>query len=1052
MVLYHVASTYQLLCAIVHRKQSHEFEKSVLILADFMADIYKNYEELAPDFFDEIYLFPYGEIEHNEMSITENVIKKYYDSVRYDLQEFDKIYMLGAHFFFSELLLYYRRTFICFEEAAGMLSDTERLEKIIRKKYNVQADWAKKNGLIDLSNDLITKIYCLKKYQKYETEKMVDFNVVSEFEKSDVTFREKCIGFFLNKRYEGGIDKCILITEHLSNLGVLSEEEQIQFYLENVCLKYREEQIIIKPHPSDVLNYRKIFPNARVLEEKFPSEFLPFIFEDKPNKVITIGSTAVRLLEPYFDVEYIGENNWRNVVTEQQQIYKEITKETKMNTLKEHINPAYTERNIPIAISCSNEYVKYLSVLLQSILDNASDTNNYDVLILNRGIDDRNKFLIEQQCNRENFSVRFVSILEYIEGENFYTEGLSIEAYFRMFLTDIMHCYDKTLYLDVDTFALTDVAEVLNIDIGNNYIAAAIDINIVASYVAQNHWKPYIDDVIKLDNPHEYVQSGVMVLNLKKLREDFSLEFLIKASTKENWRLYDQDVLNHICKNNIFFLDPVYNVINIQEGRLQNIQKYAPENLQKDFFEAYQKPKIVHFVGKKKPWFSLNTDYAEHFWMAARKTPFYENLLIGRITKIDLSDIKNKVMQVEKSIAKTPAITTPEKVGAGTQKVAPERSKFRFENKSVNNGQVALFRCQSVYQLMNALIIKTTALDDISADIILTKATEFGDIAKKLVQIGVFRNVIFSDDTPKTYLDWRGFDVKEQREICEKPEKYILPVNIEKDYTDYYIAVSDEYNKIFYYYMLQKGISTKIHFFEDGMNSYILNNVELCKNDFINHEYYGDLAFDKKIEEHLVYETSVIVDMVPGIRYNYMKKIDSLPKNSIKALSKLFDKEMLPKQKYIFLEEAFFKDGIASTDVELLEEIAEIVGKENIIVKLHPRNTVDRFTARGFAVMENTTVPWEMVMLNNDVSQKVFLTISSTAAISAGLSFNKKFKSIYMYKVMSLGMNIHVRQKKFVDFMQKAKKYVNTSELQIMIPNSFDELKEDLIYVEKERA
>lgn len=1046
MVLYHVVSTYQLLCAIVHKKIYHSNDKAVLLLGDFMTDIYPQYMRLIPQFFDEIFVFPYMQIEHNRERLTDSVLDKYHSVVRYHIREFKEIYVLGAHFYFVELLLYYKVHFKCFEEAAGMLSQPERLEKLVRKKFDVQADWAKDKGLFDLSNPLIDKVFCLRRCQNTKRRKTVDFDVMSLFEKTDSEFKENCISFFTDRKYKGGKEKKILITEHFVNLGVMSLCQQA-FVYKTLVEKYCEEnKLIVKPHPSDTLDYSNVFPEAEIITDKFPSELLPFLFEEKPSEILTMGSTGVYLLEPYFKIRHIGGIKWSEIYLDHSQIYKYMIEEKIMENPSNYIKPAYSEHNVPVAISCSNEYVKYLSVLLQSILDSSKSENNYDILILNRGIDERNEFLIKQQCKRENFSVRFISTVEYIEGGQFYTEGLSIEAYFRMFLTDIMRNYEKTLYLDVDTFALTDVAEVFNLDIGNNYIAAAVDVNIVASYVAGNHWKPYIDDVIKLDNPYEYVQSGVMLLNLKKMRKDFSLEYLIEASTREKWRLYDQDVLNHICKNNIYFLDPIYNVINTQEGRLQNIQKNAPKELKDRFFEAYKQPKIVHFVGKKKPWISFNTDYSEYFWLAARKTPFYESLLINRITKIDLLDIKNQISQIKQHGVKTVQSVVPQ---AAPKQVA---SHFKFvggQNSKDNKGVVVLFRCQSIYQLLNAIVIKTTLLNDAIADVILTKATDFSSVSDKLISSGVFRNVIFSEDTPQTYIDWRGFDAKRQKEISENPKKYILPVEIKDDYTDYYIAVADEYNKAFYYYLLHKGISTKIHLFEDGMNSYILNNVVLCARDFINHEYYENLSFDKNIVEHLVYEPSVVVEKVPQISYTGIPKMDTLPKKSVNVLKKLFEDATLPKQKYIFLEEAFFQDGIASTDVELLEDIAEVVGKENIIVKTHPRNKVDRFSSRGFAVMENTIIPWEMVLLNSDISEKVFLTISSTAAISAGFSFDKEFKAIYMYKVMSLGMNIHVRQQKFGDFMQQAKNYVNRSKMQTMVPGSFDELMEDLIYVEK---
>ena len=1044
MVLYHVITIYQLICAIIHRRIYHHKTYSILIVADFLAISYPQLGSLSSEFFDDCIIFRYSNIEHDKNTIHDSVSKEYQLSVGYNIEEFDNVYILGAHFYFTDLLISKRIHFSCFEEAPGMLEEFVKLSNIVMKKYPVQADWAKKNGLFDLSCLYIKEIYCLKDLVHSHRSNLIDFNVMTLLHQVDVQFRSNLISLFLPHKYKGGKEKSILITEHFSNLGFMTKKQQELFYRNIISDICDEELLIIKPHPSDELDYHKIFPKAEILGEKFPSEFLPYIFEENPSVILTIGSTAVKLLEPYYVIRYIGVFGKRQVNYIYQYPWKE--ENYKMNNYKkEYIQPAYSRNNIPLAISCSNEYVKYLSVLLQSIMDHSSVDNNYDILILNKGIEKRNQNLIEKQCCHDNVSVRFVSTNEYIQNGGFYTEGLSIEAYFRMFLTDIMYNYDKTLYLDVDTYVLTDIADLYNIDIGDSYIAACIDINIVASYILGNHWKPYIDKILELDHPYEYVQSGVMVLNLRQLRKDFSFDYLIKLSKEKEWRLYDQDVLNYMCKNNIYFLDPSYNVIDIQEGRKENIKKNAPEELQRKFFEARTQPKIIHFVGKKKPWISFNTEFSEYFWESARKTPFYESILISRINKVDLRTFK---LNIADGNFKNNNSAFPIE---NSKKVLSEKVNFSFvQNEELEKQKkVSVFRCESIYQLLNAIVIKQTLLEDTEADLILTKATNFDTVYSSLKEAKIFRNVVISEDTPQTYLDWRGMSKSEQKKIYTEPEKYILPIDVSGNYSDYYIAVADEYNKIFYYYLLKQGLRPKIHIFEDGMNSYILNNVALCKNDFIQHSFYGEFSFDKNIVEHLVYQPSCVVEQDPQIIYTVIPKIDGLDTKIKLKLENIFGRFQLPDEKYIFMEEAFLIDGIASTDMELLEQIAEIVGKNNIIVKLHPRNTVDRFSPRGFKIMEQTTVPWEVVLLNSNVSQKVFLTISSTAALSAGISFNKEFTSIYMYKIMTLGTNIHVRQKKFKDFFQLIKNFSNKKRLQVMVPNSLEELKEELIYLER---
>ena len=101
------------------------------------------------------------------------------------------------------------------------------------------------------------------------------------------------------------------------------------------------------------------------------------------------------------------------------------------------LKPAFDNNNIALAMSSSNEYAPYVSVLIQSIIDNAKSSNNYDILVLNKDISDNNKKLISEHMNAGNISVRFVDTNKYLNGRTLHTQGLAIETYFRFFLLDI---------------------------------------------------------------------------------------------------------------------------------------------------------------------------------------------------------------------------------------------------------------------------------------------------------------------------------------------------------------------------------------------------------------------------------------------------------------------------------------------------------------------------------------------------------------------------------------------------------------------------------------
>ena len=82
----------------------------------------------------------------------------------------------------------------------------------------------------------------------------------------------------------------------------------------------------------------------------------------------------------------------------------------------------------------------------------------------------------------------------------------------------------------------------------------------------------------------------------------------------------------------------------------------------------------------------------------------------------------------------------------------------------------------------------------------------------------------------------------------------------------------------------------------------------------------------------------------------------------------------------VFFEESYPCDGVDIGDVALLDRVAKLVGKENVLVKTHPRNQVNRFALAGYRTNQDPSVPWELVALNHSFAGTVFLTVGSSAA------------------------------------------------------------------------
>ena len=128
-----------------------------------------------------------------------------------------------------------------------------------------------------------------------------------------------------------------------------------------------------------------------------------------------------------------------------------------------------------------------------------------------------------------------------------------------------------------------------------------------------------------------------------------------------------------------------------------------------------------------------------------------------------------------------------------------------------------------------------------------------------------------------------------------------------------------------------------------------------------------------------------------------------------KLVSEIFlgGEQVVPyKEKYIYLPCIYdIEGGEPIGELELAKKIAATVGKENLMVKVHPRDDAEKYRAIGLNVDTNSSVPWEAIQINGDFSDKVFLTSLSGSILNINCILDSHPKSFYLYKMCSLENN-----------------------------------------------
>ena len=266
------------------------------------------------------------------------------------------------------------------------------------------------------------------------------------------------------------------------------------------------------------------------------------------------------------------------------------------------------EKTIPIFFAVDDTYIPFLAVALQSLIENSSKENEYVIKILHTSISEENKTKIK--CyERENVSIEFVDLSNYIEKvkDKLYTRDYySKTTYFRLFLPELYPQYDKVLYLDSDIVILSDIVDLYNIDMEDNLIVATPDGAVQNIPVFQE----YVEKVVGVAEYKNYFNAGVLVMNLKELREfKFQEKFLYLLGTVKFSVAQDQDYLNRLCKGKTKIIADTWDRMPIGQDNVKREELH-----------------LIHYNLSFKPWHFDNILYEEYFWKYAKETEYFEEI------------------------------------------------------------------------------------------------------------------------------------------------------------------------------------------------------------------------------------------------------------------------------------------------------------------------------------------------------------------------------------------------------------------------------------------
>lgn len=303
---------------------------------------------------------------------------------------------------------------------------------------------------------------------------------------------------------------------------------------------------------------------------------------------------------------------------------------------KEYIEPIFKKDYVTIAVPCSNFYAPYLSIWIQSMIDTSSSKHNYDIVVLQDDISEKNqKKLLSMIETYPNFSLRFFNPSRYLDKSKIVIQKkyLSTVSSYRITLNKFMKGYDKVIVAEVDMIFKRDIKALFDVDIKNAPIAAVIDSFHIKNYRLIPWLSDFVLETLGMTDKYRYTNTGVMILNIDEFNKNQYSEILTEMLHLNTYSCLEQDAMNSLFDNTIYLLDEKWNFLVCDEEK-EKISKDMPADLYKIWKGTEKSPYIIHWCGQRKPWNNPEEYLAYEWWNIARRTPYYEEIVRRNLVSV----------------------------------------------------------------------------------------------------------------------------------------------------------------------------------------------------------------------------------------------------------------------------------------------------------------------------------------------------------------------------------------------------------------------------------
>lgn len=273
-------------------------------------------------------------------------------------------------------------------------------------------------------------------------------------------------------------------------------------------------------------------------------------------------------------------------------------------------------KEMHIAFATDLFYLKPTCVALESVLMASAENEAvyyFYVLMPADKMDVALPYFERIKSRYENCEIQIIEIGNIFENAYLPIAHFTKPAFYRLLLPRLIK-QERCIYLDSDIIVCRDLSELYDMDIKGYDLAG-----VIAAITARNTERA---EKIGIPSTNQYVNSGVLLLNLEQMRKDNFVERALEL-IEMPFPSPDQDIINRVAYQKIKLLPHKYNAPPSLEGYPDTLSNEEVEDIEK-------RPVILHYAYPEKPWECLDIARADKWWRICRQSLLFQEFMEGQ--------------------------------------------------------------------------------------------------------------------------------------------------------------------------------------------------------------------------------------------------------------------------------------------------------------------------------------------------------------------------------------------------------------------------------------